>query len=199
SDKQKLLSDSKIESYRIDLNNIDEPILTDFLSSDILIFAIPPSKINLNKLPDLIFSIEKSSIKKVIVISSTGIYAECNTEINENNADEFKLNESALSQIETAFKNNSNFETTILQMAGLIGYDRHPGNYSNSPRLLSNPNGSVNLIHRDDAVRLAELVISKNCWGETFMCCSDQHPTKKEFYTKAALALGLPTPVFEQT
>ena len=32
--------------------------------------------------------------------------------------------------------------------------------------------------------------------GEVFNCCADTHPTKREFYTKAAKSIGAPIPEF---
>jgi len=187
----------KIDPFLIDLNNLNESILEFFLESDVLIFAVPPSKINIEKLEYFVELVEKSDVRKVIVISSTGIYRESNCEIIEKNANEFLVKNSMLNIVESLFNESLIIETTVLQLGGLIGYDRPPAKYAKSPKILSNPNGRINLIHRDDAIKLIEEVINQNCWGETFMCCSDQHPTKKEFYTQAAIAAGEPEPVFE--
>ena len=197
SEKSKKLRSQKIDPFLIDLNNLNESIANFFLESDILIFAIPPSKFQPEKLEEFVELIGNSEIKKVIVISSTGIYRESNCEITEQNAYSFIRQESLLNYVETTFNSNLIFETTTLQIAGLIGYDRHPGKYSTSKAVLSNPNGRVNMIHRDDVIRIVEEVIHQNCWDETFMCCSDEHPTKKEYYTNAAAELNLPIPVFE--
>jgi len=197
SEKSKKLRSQKIEPFLIDLNNLNESIAHFFLESDILIFAIPPSKFQPKKLEEFVELIGNSEIKKVIVISSTGIYRESNCEITEQNAYTFLRQESLLNFVETTFNSSLIFETTTLQIAGLIGYDRHPGNYSTSKAVLSNPNGRVNMIHRDDVIRIVEEVIHQNCWDETFMCCSDEHPTKKEYYINAAAELNLPIPVFE--
>lgn len=197
SEKSKKLRSQKIEPFIVDLNNLNESIAAFFLESDILIFAVPPSKINLEKLDAFVELVGNSEIKKVIVISSTGIYRESNCEITEQNAYNFLRQESILNYVETSFNSNLIFETTTLQIAGLIGYDRHPGKYSTSKAVLSNPNGRVNMIHRDDAVRIVEEIIRQNSWDETFLCCSDEHPTKKEYYTKAAAELNLAEPIFE--
>lgn len=98
--------------------------------------------------------------------------------------------------IENLFRNNAKIKTTIVRFGGLIGYSRNPGRFFMNGRLVSDPDSNVNLIHRDDCIEIISQIVAQEVWGETFNCCADTHPTKREFYTHAAQSQGFPVPVF---
>ncbi len=185
-----------IEPVIIQMNNLNDEILTDFLNSDYLVIAIPPSSIDLAKLELVLEQASKSTIQKLILISSTGIYHETNSEIDETNLDALDR-ESKLFQVESLVNSFPDLNPVILRMAGLIGYDRQPVRYGKSPRVKSNPNGRVNMIHQDDAVKVIVKAIESDIKNESFNCCADQHPTKKEYYTKLAEINQTEIPVFD--
>jgi nucleoside-diphosphate-sugar epimerase len=185
-----------IEPVIIQLNNLNEQILADFLNSDYLVIAIPPSSIDITKLEIVLQQASKSKIQKLILISSTGIYHETNTEIDEKNLDALDRS-SKLFQVESLVNSFPNLNPVILRMAGLIGNDRQPVRYGKSPRVKANPNGRVNMIHQDDAVKVIVKVIESDIKNESFNCCADHHPTKEEFYTKLAKINQVEIPVFD--
>lgn len=166
--------------------------ISAFLDSEILIVALPSKDIEGFK--NLICHIEKSPVKKVIFISSTSVYGNSNEMITE----ESETLPSALATIEMLFKNSTHFETTVIRFAGLFGYNRKPGNFFKDGRKIPNPEGFVNMIHQDDCIQLIEKIIEKNAWNQIFNGCADTHPTRKEFYTKCTLAIGLKNPEFEE-
>lgn len=166
--------------------------ITAFLDSEILVVALPSKDIEGFK--NVIHHVEKSAIKKVIFISSTSVYGNSEEVVTE----ESETLPSALTTIEMLFKNSSHFETTIIRFAGLFGYNRKPGNFFKDGRKIPNPDGFVNMIHRDDCIQLIEKVIEKNAWNQIFNGCADTHPTRKEFYTKCTLDIGLKLPEFEE-
>ena len=90
--------------------------------------------------------------------------------------------------IEKLLKINQN-PTTILRLAGLFNAERHPGKWF-ANKVLSNPNAPVNLIHLDDCIGIIEQVIKKNIWEQTFNACTDEHPSRKDFYTRATQVIG---------
>jgi nucleoside-diphosphate-sugar epimerase len=98
-----------------------------------------------------------------------------------------------LLEIEKLFLTNSQFETSVIRFAGLIGYQRHPGRFfiqkdednTLSCKAIRNPEGLVNMIHRDDCIGIIQAVIKQQSWGEVFNGCSSQHPTRREFYSWA--------------
>lgn len=160
--------------------------------SDILIIAITSK--NIKAFESLISQIEKSSITKVLFISSTSVYPFSNQIVTE----ESETIDSPLSKIENLFKINSSFQTSILRFGGLFDEQRHPGKFIKRASQLENPNGKVNLIHKTDCITSIYEIINQNVWDETFNACANSHPTREEFYTKQLLSLGKEKPKFKQ-
>lgn len=179
-----------ISPFLICLNNLKENI-SAFLKSEILIVALTSKDID--GFRNLIAHIEKSPVKKVIFISSTSVYGNSTKMVTE----ESDTLPCALTTIELLFKNATNFETTVIRFAGLFGYNRKPGNFFKNRRKIPNPGGFVNMIHQVDCIHLIEKVIEKNVWKEVFNGCADTHPTRREFYTKCTLDIGIEIPEFE--
>lgn len=184
-----------------------QPVLFDFSNSPVaeaealfqaewLIIAVPPSGIELNKLKDLLKSAKQGPLRQIILISSTGIYRDTNSLITEEDLTALDTT-SKLFAIEELITSFPELNPVILRMAGLMGYDRQPVRYGQSPKVRANPNGRTNMIHRDDAIEIVQRVISKTCSATTFNCCADEHPTKREFYTRLAQQNGLEPPVFD--
>lgn len=189
--KLALLNSKGIETYLIQLENLTTSIET-FLSSEILIVNIPSK--NVDGFNKLISFIEKSNIQKVIFISSTSVYDNSNEIITEKTP----VKNCELVEIEQLFQLNTHFETTVIRFAGLLGYNRKPGNFFKNGRSIPNPEGVVNMIHQDDCIAIIEQIVLQNCWGEVFNACADTHPNRREFYTKSFHDIGLKLPVFNE-
>lgn len=181
-----------VKSYLLKINNIT-PNIFEFLDSEILIIAIPSKDVE--GFMKLISCIEQSKIKYVLFVSSTSVYASSSDMITE----ETPVINSALAEIENIFITNNCFKTTVIRFGGLIGYNRKPGLFYPKGRFIDNPDSAVNMIHRDDCIGIIELIIEKKIWNEIFNGCADTHPTKREFYTKAALDIGLDIPRFDES
>ena len=179
------------ETFIVDIDLISNNIQV-FLDSDILIINIPSK--NIDSFANLLNKIKISPIEKVIFISSTSVYEDSNTTIYES--DGLELPSHPLVIIENIFKSSNKIETTVLRFGGLIGYNRHQGKFFGSNSFVPNPDSFVNLIHRDDCIEIINQIILQEVWNETFNCCADTHPTKREFYTKANLSFGLVAPKF---
>ena len=90
------------------------------------------------------------------------------------------------------------FESTVLRFGGLFGYTRKPGNFVKPGKKMENPEGFINLIHRDDCIQIIEQIILKNAWNKVLNACTDSHPTRREFYSKEAKKLGKPEVIFNE-
>jgi len=190
SDKRTGLSDKGIEAFQLRFEDLNEDMIS-FLNSDILIMNLTIKNLDLYKqfLPIL----EKSSVKKLILVSSTGVYKNSDKPVRED----AELSESPWVSIENIMKDYSNYQTTILRFSGLFGGDRKPGNFL-SGKKVKNADAPVNLIHRDDCIQIINEIIKQNAWGECFNCTADTHPSKKDFYTKAAESIGVALPIFDE-
>lgn len=182
-DKLEKLKSKNIIPYIVDINTEGND-LSDFLHSEILIISIPSNFFNNFK--SLIGHIEVSKIKKVLFISSTSVYSNSNQIVTE----ETQVKDSLLSEIEILFRSSPLFETSIIRFGGLFGYDRKPGNFITKVKKIENPEGFVNLIHRDDCIQIIHQIVANDIWGEIFNACADTHPSRRDFYTKENLKLG---------
>ena len=181
-----------INPFLVDIDKVNEETIQPFLTSEILIVAIPSK--NVLGFKNLIREIEKSTIKKVIFISSTSVYPSLNKEMTE---EDVTIN-SPLVEIENAFGENSCFGTTIVRFAGLFGYERQPGNWFQNKKI-PHPKGFVNMIHQDDCVEIIYQIIQQDVFGEVFNACSNHHPTRKEYYLNARKVLKKEPPVFDDS
>lgn len=209
-EKMSVLENAGINAFQIALS--EEEIvggMDAFLSnSEILIIDIPPklrgnsSEDFVQKVKNLIPFIEKSSVEKVIFVSSTSVYSDAIsidliTEKTSRNPDTESGKQ--LLEAEKILQNNSNFRTTVILFGGLIGEDRHPIKFLAGKENLENPEAPINLIHQLDCIGIITEILEKNCFGETFNAVSPFHPTRKVYYSKKALELNLPLPKFDES
>lgn len=186
-----LLQSKNITPFLVDIDTENE-IDLDFLAAEVLIISIPSK--NLIGFQKLMSQIEKSSIKKIIFISATSVYPNSEKLITEAH----ETLDTPLAKIEKLFVANTNFKSTILRFGGLFGAERKPGNFFKNGRIIKNPEGVVNMIHQEDCIALIHKIIQKGISNDVFNACTDTHPTRREFYTKAKLNLGEETPMFEE-
>ena len=224
-DKLSVIEKLGIQPFLITLSeDKTEGNLDGFLeNSEILIIDIPPKlrglgtdpstalkKTFVEKIKNIIPHIEKSTVKKVLFISSTSVYAEDNSIVTEDSI----LNPETESGrqiviVEQLLQNNSNFKTTILRFGGLIGEDRHPIPFLAGKRNLENPKAPINLIHQLDCIGIIQKIIEKSLrtpevsgqddklvWGETFNAVAPFHPSREDYYTQKAIDLELELPQF---
>lgn len=175
--------------------------LHSFLNSDCLVIAVPPRAKTQPNYPQQILSlrehIEKSSIQKVIFISSTSVYPATNSIVTEDFSGTPETTSGKMLQhIEHQLMACQHFDTVVLRMAGLYGYDRQPGRFLAGKKNLPNAEAPINLIHQDDCVAILLEVIAQNTGNIILNCVADKHPTRKAFYTQAAKKAGLDIPVF---
>lgn len=192
-EKLELLKDSGIEAFLI---SIAEGKITgniaEFLKSDVLFVNIPfrQQKDNFSAYEKLVDLISKSTIQKVIFISSTSVYKDTNGIVSESENFEINPAKKALLDFENLFLSSDKFKTTVIRFSGLLGGTRNPGNFFKSDRIVQNGLAPINLIHRDDCIAIVERIIELDLWDEVFNASADTHPTRKEFYTAATLQQG---------
>ncbi|WOK04991.1 SDR family oxidoreductase [Imperialibacter roseus] len=203
-EKLALLKKTGIEPFLIQLSDGgDYSQLSDFLTSDILIVNYPPgvrkggAEQFRNSFGILLDSVAKSLVGKIIYISSTSVYPNTNEVVSEEmqllpDSEAGKV----LLDAEDRLRKLDGKEVIILRMAGLIGHDRQPARFFAGKKGLANGEELVNLIHRDDCVNIIHKMIEGQASGDTFNCCSDTHPPKRDFYTKASEVLGIVLPQF---
>lgn len=173
----------------------------NFFNTDVLVISLPPRGENVKEdfpkqIGQIIQLLDEVKIGRIIFISSTSVYQPWNGVVREGDEGyTSKPNGKALLQAEKMLMGLPNVQTTVLRLGGLIGYDRNPGRFLLKKNAVT-ADSPVNLIHRDDAVEIILQVIEKNVCDEVFNACCPQHPSKREFYAKAANIINMPVPNF---
>jgi len=196
-EKIKHLESFGIIPFIINLNKNESLQNKQFFSSEYLLINIPPGKTLRHKdayLP-LINTLEASSIKKVILVSSTSVYQANNRIAEEISTQTIAQGVSPILDIEREFQKAS-FKTTIVRFGGLVGGTRYPGRFFKADSIVKGAQHPVNLIHLDDCILILKAIIEQECWDEIFNGVADTHPPKKEFYTLAAQLANFPSPHF---
>jgi nucleoside-diphosphate-sugar epimerase len=208
--KLKLLEEHNIQSFLIKLTpEIEQPEkIQPFWNSEVLVINIPPGRRRKNviafhtaQINAVNNAIQGSSIKFVVFISSTSVYPKSPGLVTEKNVIPGKAKRSsgnALLEAEQILTQNRSFKTTIVRFGGLIGYDRNPVKYLSRKKELRRANAPVNLIHRDDCIKIISCIIENNITGEIFNAVHDDHPTREEYYTKAAEEQNMEIPKFKK-
>jgi nucleoside-diphosphate-sugar epimerase len=169
-----------------------------------LIIDIPPqlrkstSESFVEKMKILIPKIEKSTVKKVIFISSTSVFSDSNQIVtDETLPDPDTESGKQLWETEELLHQNSFFQTTVIRFGGLIGKDRHPIYFLAGKKDLENPDAPINLIHQTDCVQIISIFLNSIENPKSINAVAPQHPTRKDYYTQKALDLNLEPPIFK--
>ena len=176
-----------IDAHRFELG--EDGLQAELLNADVAIVAIPSKAID--DFEKLFNALKSSSIKKIIFISSTSVYKPMLTPITEESV---LLDNHPLVAIENMVKEYFSY-STIIRFSGLIGPGRHPGKFFMDKEIPS-PEHVVNMIHLDDCILSITEIIKQQKWGLVYNASADNHPTRREFYTKAKQALNQPEPIF---
>ncbi len=190
--KCETLLENGIQPYVLSIDDEIEGNLDHFLQADILFINVPfrKQKPFLNTYKKLVAAIEKSSIQHVVFVSSTSVYADTNCEITEQENFTVNLAKQELLTFENLFRNNPNFNTTIIRFAGLIGGTRNPGNFFKEGREVKNALSPVNLIHLEDCIGIVQAIVEKQKWNTVYNAAASTHPTKASYYKKATELKG---------
>ena len=174
-----------------------EEYIHQFFNCDVLIVSLPQGSRAgnvegyLNMVQEVIRISSKATVRHILLISTTSVYPNLSRVVQEDDAD----TDNTIVKAEFVIR-NSGIPNSIIRFAGLFGPGRHPATFLAGKRGISGGNIPVNMIHLEDCISIIKSVIQQNAWNEVLNACADDHPTRKEFYTKAAIRLGLEPPVF---
>jgi len=205
TEKILVLKNSGISSFEIILEGktISGNIQVFLKGSETLIIDIPPklrgnSKENfIEKMETLIPYIENSTIKNVLFVSSTSVYAEDNSLVTEDTKPQPETEGGRqLLAVEQILLGNSHFKTTTLRFGGLIGEDRNPVRFLAGRKNIESPKAFINLIHQEDCIGIILKILAKESWNETYNAAAPFHPSREDYYTQKAVELNLVAPEF---
>jgi len=180
-------------------------------SSEVYIINIPPSRIDnyAAKVQEL-FNRIPASARQILFCSSTSVYPDTETTVFETDiapgetlpADARDVARHGTPRsvlLEAEGYAAMHDASVIIRLAGLIGGGRNPARFLSGRKGIGQPLAPVNLTHLDDLIKVISALVDKNTTGEVFNICASEHPTRKAYYTDAALKAGLPPPEFDDT
>lgn len=203
SEKMQALADEGIIPYLVNFLPDEDSYDPAFFDCDVLFIAIPPKTRSgeganfIYKIQGIINAVKQHKVLHVVFISSTGVYADLNTEVDELSASQPNTEVGKiLLTAEDLLRAEILFKTTVIRFAGLIGPGRDPGRFFAGKTNIPNGDAPVNLIHLDDCIGLSMAVLDKKAYGYLFNACSPDHPIRSFFYTLASANSGLDEPQF---
>ena len=143
-----------------------------------------------------------NNISNILLLSSTAVYNGLPGSVDETTplnkqGDKVAVLDRAEQVVLAAKVSNR----AVFRLAGLIGYNRHPGRFFNQGRAIPNPDSVVNLIHQDDVIGLIESYLhqlaegDENLTGQKIVnCVAPSHPLRGQYYQQAAAAAGQALP-----
>lgn len=200
-----ILKNAGIHPYLIHVKETITGIhIDDFFKSEILLINIPPGRRTENvenrhprQIQLIVEKAIENGVRKIIFISSTGVYANTNGIVTESDPlNPTRPTGKALKQIERYLQELTNIDWCILRMAGLVGGDRKAGRFLAGRKNIPNGNAPVNLVHQADCVQIIYEIIRQEKWGTIYNVCADEHPTRAIFYTHQAKLQGFEIPQF---
>jgi len=194
-----------IEPYLIDIApEVKGENTEQFFSSDVLFINFPPERredietYHEEQIRNLIEAIPNPEDKMVIFASSTSVYPNTNEIVREQDSlYPDKPSGKALMRVEKFLMDHPEIDTTVIRFSGLIGYDRAPIKSIRRKKLVLNPDCPLNLIHRDDCIRIVHRIIALDVRNTILNATCDKHPTRREYYSGEALKYGIEPPIFK--
>lgn len=191
----------------------DDP--ASFFQSSVLVLNVPPPRgaddvraVHRRQIEAVCDAAGEGAVEWVLFASSTGVYPSVERTVTEEDGPPGQPDAlpgprrstgEALLDVERLLLETPDFDTTVVRLGGLYGDDRNPGRFLAGRTGVGRPQAPVNLIHRDDAVGVFATLLAQDVRGEVFNACADEHPSREAFYTRAAEAMGLEPPTFDDS
>jgi nucleoside-diphosphate-sugar epimerase len=180
---------------------VDSIVDPNFFLCDVLVMAnnvkITDEDAYLEKINTTMALIKYYEIKRVIFISSTSVYGETNSTVDETTTPVPETTSGkALLKAEQLLQQETAFTSTIIRFGGLLGPGRDPGRFFAGKTNIPNGQAPVNLIHLDDCIGITEKIIQADLGNLTINAVAPHHPAKSEFYIAAAQKSDLDIPQF---
>lgn len=134
----------------------------------------------------------------MIFTSSTSVFPDISGQFDESSqlSAEAEIGKTLIQAEQCLFRSEIS-HCDILRLAGLIGQQRHPVKFLAGKRNLKQGNSPVNLVHLEDCIQAITALLMNPNGLRTYHLCAPIHPTRAEYYTKAAVFYDLSIPQFE--
>lgn len=169
---------------------------------DALIITLPPSRFSSQQycehLAFLANQAKKQGVQHLIFTSSTSVFPDISEQFDESSqlSAETEIGKTLIQAEQYLFQSEIS-HCDILRLAGLIGKQRYPVKFLAGKRNLKQGNSPVNLVHLEDCIQAITALLMNPNGLRTYHLCAPIHPTRVEYYTKAAIFYDLSIPQFE--
>lgn len=202
-EKMLKLSNIGIEAYILNIHE-QKSIDSTLFDVDYMLINIPPGRKDSEVLKNYPAEIDRlleaakmgTTIKKILFISATSVYGKPEDLIDERTETKPETDAGKAILGAEEFVVKSSLPYVILRFGGLAGPNRHPGRFLAGRVGLTSGNQSINFLHLEDAIGVVMYMFDHQIKNKVFNVVAPIHPTKKEFYCKMAISIGLPPPSF---
>ena len=169
---------------------------------DALILTLPPSSFSSQQyceyLAFLANQAKKQGVQHVLFTSSTSVFPNISGQFDESSqlSAETEMGKTLIQAEQYLFQSGIS-HCDILRLAGLIGKQRHPVKFLAGKHNLKQGYSPVNLVHLEDCIQAITALLMNPNGLRTYHLCAPIHPTRAEYYTKAAVFYDLPILQFE--
>ncbi len=175
--------------------------LTDIPSAESVFISLSPDKreekcyeeIYVKAVGNFLDSVKSNPPKKMIYISSTGVYGSRNGEWVDEHADpkpDSKRSEILLEAEKKILR--SDIPAMVLRLGGIYGPGRNRIQAVREGKFPDSPNHYVNLIYVQDIIRLAVFFFENFKSGEIYLGVDDEPVKQSEFYSWLCKRLNVP-------
>jgi len=191
-----------IASEMVDFDIVNPDLSIECSSSSIL-YLIPPNREGVidNRIDQFIKAIKMSSPKKIVLLSTTGVYGDCHGQwVNEETAVNPQVDRAKrrayVEHIMTGFCNENNIPLVILRVAGIYGEDKLPIKRiaSGEPIVRQEDSPYSNRVHAIDLVDICCKALLDNEITGIYNCADGNPTTMYDYFMKVAAAAQLPPP-----
>ena len=193
-----------IETYPFSLSDEMKRLpdhIRPLFNVDALIITLPPSSFSSQQyceyLAFLTNQAKKQGVQHLVFTSSTSVFPNISGQFDESSqlSAETEMGKTLI-QAEQCLLQSKISHCDILRLAGLIGKQRHPVKFLAGKHNLKGYS-PVNLVHLEDCIQAITALLMNPNGLRTYHLCAPIHPTRAEYYTKAAVFYDLPIPQFE--
>ena len=193
-----------IETYPFSLSDEMKRLpdhIRPLFNVDALIITLPPSRFSSQQycehLAFLANQAKKQGVQHLIFTSSTSVFPNISGQFDESSqlSAETEMGKTLIQAEQYLFQSGIS-HCDILRLAGLIGKQRHPVKFLAGKHNLKGYS-PVNLVHLEDCIQAITALLMNPNGLRTYHLCAPIHPTRAEYYTKAAVFYDLSIPQFE--
>ena len=200
-----ICEDMGIHADLLELDNSDFSNEWQVKSNNVIAYFAPPPPQGIidTRMTSFIATLKhlESIPDKTVLISTTGIYGDCQGEwIDEERcvnpqADRAHRRLSAENQLQ-AFCKSKNIECIIFRVPGIYAKDKLPVKRisSGEPIVSANDSGYTNRIHAEDLSAFCVEALTKKVQAGVYNCCDGNPSTMNDYFMRVADVLGLDRP-----